>query len=530
VTERRDERFSLRVVGRSAMILTGSTAAVQVLAITRELFVAAKVGISSELDALLIALVLPITLSGVLTTGTGTALVPAYLTARHARGPDAARRFAGLVLVWVGVGGLVLSVALELLAGVAVAITGPGLSPAGHESAVLYLRLLSPLAFVSAVSGILSGVCQAEERFAGIAWSTIAGAVTLFASVILLWGALGLGALAVGNLLGPIVKVGVLLASAARGAVVPRPAFRPSGPELGAFLRHAIPLTASGAILQINVIGDRAIASLLAPGAVSALRYGDVLVRTPVSAISPAWGSALYPALVRSAHSEVESDMGAATGRAIRYVLALFVPIAVLTAAVAPIAVAVAFERGAFGPLDVDRTARVVAAYAPLIVVMMVSPVLVGALNARQRGRVLLAGGLLGVFLNITLDVALGVWLGVAGIALASSVTSTIVLGYFARRLAREEQGLELRSLARTGAIATLASLPPAILAAGLAWGGFVPGGVLPGLVFLGAAGALGLLVYAVLAAWIGLPEARMFLQLVRDRRVRRGNSSRPAR
>lgn len=530
MTERRDEGLSLRAVGRSALILTGSTAAVQVLAIARELFVAAKVGISVELDALLIALVLPITLSGVLTTGTVTALVPAYLAARDARGADAGRRFAGLVLVWVGFGSLALAAALEPFAGVAVAITGPGLSSAGHESAVLYLRLLAPLAFISAVSGVLYGVCQAEERFAGIAWSTIAGAATLLASVVLLWDALGLGALAVGNLLGPIVTVGVLLAFAARGKVVPRLTLRPSGPELGAFLRHAIPLTISGAILQINVIGDRAIASLLAPGAVSALRYGDVLVRTPISAIRAAWGSALYPALVHSAHSGVESGIGAATGRATRYVLAVFVPIAALTAAVAPIAAAVAFERGAFGALDVQRTARVVAAFAPMIVVLMIQSVLVGALNARQRGRVLLAGGMLNVVFNIALDVAFGVWLGVAGVALASSVTVTIVLIFFARRLAREEEGFELRSLARTGAVATLASLPPAILAAALAWGGLVPPGILPGLLFLIAVGALGMLAYAAIAAWVGLAEVRILLHLGRDRLVRRGNPPRPAR
>jgi putative peptidoglycan lipid II flippase len=517
-------------VGRSALILTGSTVVVQVLAIAREVFVAAKAGISSELDAVLIALVLPITLSGVLTQGTVTALVPAYLTARNARGADAARRFAGLVLVWVGLGGLALSVALELLAGVAVAITGPGLSLAGHESAVFYLRLLAPLTFVATVSGIFYGVCQAEERFADIAWSTIAGAATLLASVLLLWDALGLGALVIGNLLGAIVTVGVLLASTVRGAVVPRLALRPSGPEVGAFLRHAIPLTISGAILQINVVADRAIASLLAPGAVSALRYGDVLVRTPISAISPAWGSALYPALVRSANSGVESGFGATTARATRYVLVVFVPIAALTAAVAPIATAVAFERGAFGALDVDRAARMVAAFAPLIVMLMINPVLVGALNARQRGRVLLAGGMLNVVLNIALDVAFGVWLGVAGVALSSSVTVTIVRIFFARRLAQAEQGFRLRSLARTAAVATLASLPPAIFAAALAWSGLVPPGILPGLLFLIVVGTLGLLAYAAIAAWLGLAEARMLMQLVRDRLVHRGNPDRPAR
>jgi len=517
VTGTQHRELSLKAVGRSALILTGSAVVVQVLAIVRELFVAAKAGISGELDALLIALVLPITLSGVLTTGTVTALVPAYLDARDARGGEAALRFAGLVLVWVGLGGLVLTLALEVLAGIAVAITGPGLSAAGHDSAVLYLRLLAPLAVIAAISGILAAVCQAEERFVGIAASTVAGSVVLLAIVVLMWDALGLGAIAVGNLVGPIVTVGVLLLSSMRAAVLPRLVIRPSGPELGAFLRHAVPLTISGAILQINVIADRAVASLLAPGAVSALRYGEVLVRTPIGAIGPAWGTALYPALVRSARSDVESSLGDATGRAIRYVLAVFVPLAVLTAAVAPVAVAVAYERGAFGAADVDRTARVVAAFAPLIIILMVSPILTGALNARQRGRVLLAGGTLGVIFNVALDVALGLWLGVAGVALATSVTSTIVLIFFARRVASAEEGLRLRPLVRCALIALTASLAPALVVMVVVWAGLVPSGFVPNLVCLVVVGALGPLVYAAIAARLGLGEVRILLDLGRS-------------
>jgi peptidoglycan biosynthesis protein MviN/MurJ (putative lipid II flippase) len=73
---------SLASVGRSAAVLTGATAAVQVIAIVRELFLAANIGLSTEFDALLIGVVLPTTLANILTSGPSTALVPAYLEAR----------------------------------------------------------------------------------------------------------------------------------------------------------------------------------------------------------------------------------------------------------------------------------------------------------------------------------------------------------------------------------------------------------------------------------------------------------------
>ena len=128
---RRDEGrgISLASVGRSAVILTGATAAVQVLGIVRELFLAAKVGISTDFDALLIGIVLPATISRVLTSGVSTALVPAYIEARASHGTAGAKRLAGTVLAWVAMAGVVVTVLLEVFAPESVAFHRPGLEP-----------------------------------------------------------------------------------------------------------------------------------------------------------------------------------------------------------------------------------------------------------------------------------------------------------------------------------------------------------------------------------------------------------------
>jgi putative peptidoglycan lipid II flippase len=280
--------LSLEAVGRSAIILTGGTAAVQVLGIIRELYVAARVGVSAELDALLIALVLPNTLAAALTSGIVTALVPAYLDARS-RGPREARRLAGSVLGLSGVAGLALWFCLIAFAQVAIAVAGPGLTSASRDTAVWYLALLAPIGFVLVVSAIFKSICQAEERFLAMSIASLSGSAATVITILALWGLLGLKALAVGYLVGPVVSVVILVATAVLGSFAPLPIPR-WDPSLGPLLRHTAPLTASAAVLQINVIGDRAIASLLGPGAVSALRYADVLVRTPIGAIGPAWG------------------------------------------------------------------------------------------------------------------------------------------------------------------------------------------------------------------------------------------------
>ena len=495
---------------------------VQVLGLVRELFVASQVGLSGQLDALLIALVLPTTLAGLLTSGIQTALVPAYLAARKTVGLDDARRLAGMVLVWVALIGLGLSLLLALFAGVFIAFTGPGLSPVDRQSAIGYLRVLAPLAFVAAVTAIMYAVCQAEGRFRALGLSTILGSVVTLSVMLALWGNLGLGSLAIANVVGPVVALAVLVGASIRGSVAPRPVLRATGMDIRGLLHHAAPLTLGSAILQVNVIADRAIASLIAPGAVSALRYAEVLIRTPISAISPAWASAIYPALVHMAQGPDRASLADITDRMLRFALATFIPITFLTVAVAPVAVSVAYDRGAFTAEDLALTTAVAAAFAPLIVILMTSPVIRLALNARRLGQVLLMGATINVVLNTIFDVVFGLWLGVAGVALSSSLTAGMVAVYFARRLARSDPDFKLRPIVRSAFLASVASAPAAIIVAALAWSGTYPQGTLPGLLTLAVVGTLGLASYVALASWFGLEEPRTVARVVLGRLRRR--------
>ena len=498
-----------------------AAAGAQVIAIVREVFIAAQVGLSSGYDALLVALVVPTTLATVLTAGTVTAMVPAYLEVLEQRGRGDARRLAGAIIVWVGAAGLALWLLLEVIGPVAITVAGPGLDEAARAAAVDYLHVLAPLAFVSSVSSVLYGVCQAEQRFAVIALATLAGAFVNLGITLALWPALGIEAIAFANLFGPLAMGIVLGVAAVRAAIAPRLAIWTTREELVAFARHAAPLTLSSAILQINIVADRAIATLIAPGAVSALRYADVLVRTPIGAVAPAWGGALYPSLVRVAN-ETGGSLGQATSRALRYVLAAFVPIAVLTIAVAPVAVATGYGRGAFTADDVTRTAYAVAAFAPLIVVMMLYPPFTGALNARRRGSILLAGGIMNVILNVSLDIVLGITLGAAGVALSSSLTAIVVLVFFSDRLARSERDFVIAPVGRTLLLAVAASIPVALPIGILSWSRVIPEILIIELLALVAFGALGLLGYLLIAVRLGMDEAQAVTQLVVEWSARR--------
>ncbi|MFN8519716.1 MAG: lipid II flippase MurJ [Chloroflexota bacterium] len=514
--------FSLRTLARSAAVLTGGTAAAQGIAILRELFVASQVGVSSAYDAVLIALIIPTTLAALTTSGLATALIPAYVALQQEQGRPQASRLASMIVTWVSLATILMAVVLVVAAGPLVTLVGPGLSAEAHAQSVNYLVLLSPVVVVLGLTAILNVICQAEGRFGMMAWAAFLGPATAFAFMLLRWDASGLQALVEANVIGPAITVVMLFLGTLRASVRLRPTMVARDLGVRALVRHAAPLTVSSAVLQLTVVADRAIASLIAPGAVSALRYAEVLVRLPIGAIGPAWGNAVYPTLVRATHSAGVDTLGSVTMRLLRLTIIAFLPIAALTIAVAPAAVGVAYGRGAFTSADLMTTAQVVAAFAPLIVLLMVNPVIVDSLNARRRGAVLLAGGIANAVINAVLDVVFGLTIGVAGIALATSCTITIVLFVvLAPNLARSEPEFSLRALARPVARAFVALLPGTLLFGALAWSGMAPTEGLGALAFLALAGVAGLAIYAGLAIRLGLEEPTAFVAAIRSRLAR---------
>ncbi len=447
--------FSLRRIGRAAGLLAIAGVAGQLITVVRELFVADQVGASLGLDAVLVAIAPPIVVAGILSSGVRAALVPAYVETETRLGTPAARNFLGALLTWVVLVGIVASLVLMLLSAGAVTIAGPGLDPVSRAEATNYARIAAPLLLVITVIHVLSGVCQIHNRFMPIAVSSLLGPLVSLGATILLWSSLELGSLPVALLAGESCAALALLGVAARAGMLPRPRLKFASGDVGGFLRHAGPLAVGSAILQMNLLSDRAVASLIGSGSVSALRYGQQLVIQPLGALTVAWSVVMYPAIVRRALGSAD-DLGASLQRALRAAIALATPAAVWMAVASPLVVEFVYRRGAFDSGDVAITTSVVSSFAPMIALGVIQPVLTGAHNARRRAALLGAVAFGNAGLNLVLNVAFGLVLGVGGIALSTSLTVFIMLTFLATRIS--EPGFDLRAIANNALRALLAA------------------------------------------------------------------------
>lgn len=509
--------FSLRSIGHSAALVAVASMFAQFFSLGRELFVASRVGTSQGLDALLVALVLPTLLSGLLSSGVAAAVVPAYVRLETPSGRRAARSFLTSVIAWGLLVAAVFTLTLSAAPGLAVLIAGPGLDGSARETAIGFVPIVAPIVIFGFAASLLSTACQINERFRAIALSVVAGPAVSLIVTVGLWDRLGLQALALAWTANVLTTSVVLCAYALAARLLAKPRLRQDAAEVKRFGRHAAPLTVSALVNNSRFFTDRAVASLLPSGSISSLRYGEALVGVPTQAIAPAWTLALYPVLVRTHQAEATS-FGGSVRVAIRYVLAIFVPLAVATAALAPLLVNVVYARGAFGSAAAASTAAVVAGLAPMILLTMIQAVLVPAHNARRSGVFLLQVGIIAAVSNLVLDVALGVVLGVGGVALSTSLTLAIGVILMALRLARDEPDFRVRELAVVGIRATAASIVPAVPIAIVAWGSGGLGSLVANLGALIVLTLTGAAVYVPLAGRLRLAEPMILVRLALGR------------
>ena len=494
-------------VARSTMLLTATASVGQVFTLIRELFIASQVGASLGLDALLVAAVIPQMVASLLASGTGAAVIPGYLETEQRVGRAAADRLLGAVLTWTLLIGILATILVISVPAIIIAVSGPGLPAEYQGAAAGYLPFLAPMLVLSALGGLLAATFQIHERLGPVALAWAAGPLASVVALVLLWDSLGLTAVAIAMTLQHGVVLAILVVLAARRGWLPRPALTAPRNELVGFGRHAAPLTLSSSVLQLNLLTDRAVASLLGAGAVSALRYAEGIIRLPMNAIGPAWGVAIYPALVRASQDREEQSLGSAASDALRYVTAIFVPLAVATMALAPLIVAVVYVRGEFGAQDASLTAVVLAGFAPLLFLNMVNSVLTGAHNARRRGMFLMWMGISNAILNALFNIGFGLAIGVAGVALSTSATVGIIQAIKARQLGVLDHDFRLRAMAGVVGRATVASVVAAIPVAVVAWTLPTGLGTLPSLALLVALTVAGLVGYLIVSRVIGLRE-----------------------
>jgi putative peptidoglycan lipid II flippase len=414
-------------VARASIVMIAALIASRVLGWLRLSVIGATFGATPQLDAFWAAFRIPDALFNLLVAGAlSSAFIPVFAGYLAKEREKEAWHVASSVMNL-----LILSLtALSVVMWVAAPILVPALvagfkdDPAQLEECIRLTRimLLSPI--FMGLSALVTGMLQSYRQFlaGAIAPLVYNGVQILFA--LFLSPFLGIDALAYGVVAGAAMMFLVQ---------IPELTFRRTQYELAFDLSHAGvreilalagPRTLSLGAVQIVFFVDTYLASSMPEGSLTALNYAFQLMLLPLGVFSIAISAAIFPTLSHYASLGQAAKMRDALQQAIRWILFLTLPTAIVMVVLRRPIVNLLFQYGAFGAEARELTQATFLFYSLGLAGHALVQILARAYYASRDTTTPLALTLVSIGVNVILSVTLAPTMGINGLALANSIAT----------------------------------------------------------------------------------------------------------
>lgn len=496
---------------RAIATVGGFTLVSRVTGFARDILIAAILGAGPVADAFFVAFKLPnffrrLTGEGALTV----AFVPLFAGSLEADGRKAAVAFAAEVQAVLLAVLLAFVLAMEIAMPWAMLVLAPGFAdePERFALAVELTRITFPYLPLISLVALWGGILNSLDKFWAMAAAPIFLNLVLIAALVLAADhaetpghALAWGVAAAG-----VVQALFLAEACRRSGALPPLRLPRLTPEVRRLLKLMLPAALGAGVVQVNLLVDVVLASLLPAGSVSYLYYADRIVQLPLGVVGVAIGTALLPMLARQVRAGNEAEAGATQNRAIEMGLLLTLPAAAAVAVIADPLTAVLFERGRFGTADGDATAAAMAAFAAGLPAFVLIKAFQPGFFARRDTATPVKIAVVGVLANLAFNLVLMPLFAHVGIALATTLAAWLNAGLLAWMLARRghfrpDRRLRDRALRIAAAVA---AMTVAVWAAARLLAPWLTAGTATGAGALAAVVATGLLIYAVAAIMLG--------------------------
>lgn len=510
-------------LARSASIIAFGNIVSRVLGLARETVIAYFYGASGLVSAFQAASTIPTMIFDLLIGGMlSAALVP--VLADYTR-PERRRELGqvvGAVVSVVGLGVAALVVLVELLAEPIARLVAGGFPPELLDVTVTLLRIMTPAVWFLAVSGVVTGVLFALQRFTFPAFAAAIYNLGVIVAALVFHAQLGIYALAVGVLLGSVLQLAMQLPDLWRARV--GVSLRLRHPALRRIWMLYLPILFGLAVSQIQVVIDRRLASGTGEQSLAWMRDATTLIQLPHGLVAVAISLAALPALSRYFAAGDEKSFRATLGRGLRTVLLLIVPATVGLFVLAQPIVELVFQRGAFLPSDTDAVVRALHLYLIGLIPASLDWLLNYTFYARNDTKTPALVGVASVGIYLLFALPLVQRAGYLGLVLADSAKHTghfIIMLILLRRRLGNLGDLRGGSTAWRTFVASVAMTLVLLVVAPILRNA-LPAGFEGNLILVVVAMVLGGGVYLVVVSWLKVEEA----QLILDRfaaRLRRG-------
>lgn len=361
-----------------------------------------------------------------------TSVAPTVLT-RYVKLNEEGQKEKGKQLIqecflFFGIIGIALVAINVILAPAICNIIGISYTDAQKTELVFFLRALCPVMLFTSVAGVAQGYLDAHKRFVPAKLCSFFFSISIIICVILFRYVLGLRSLLYGFIFGYTLHTIFILS-----LVITRTGILWKNPlkdvEFRLTMRKFMPLLVGNSVVDLGHLIDKIVASSLVVGSVSSLYYGQVISNDLVnSVIITSVGTVLLTSLTK----KVALKNG--INEIIIHIQSIMCTMTIITGLLMGLYIVEGkdlirffFQRGSFNADNTSSVTGVAICYSIGFIFMANREVLIKTHYAFQDTFIPMINSVVGVVFNLIASIILSRFMGVAGIALATSLSMVLV-------------------------------------------------------------------------------------------------------
>jgi len=388
----------------------------------REMVIAGYYGTSYITDSYVMAIAVPTILFGGIFGAVATAYIPVYSKVSEDKGDREGNLFTSEIINILLVLSIISSILGIIFSDQIVHIFASGFHGKTAELTSYYIKITLSYVVFSSITGILEANLQYKGLFlpqiiSGYLLSGITIIVVIFSAHTSHYF------LAFGLLIGYFARFIAMLIIARKKEFSYTLSLR-FGNAAKNIMALSVPVFIGSSITQINTFVDKTLASGLPEGSVSALNYGMLLINVILSLTIGILTTIIYPRLSQSNAQGNYERFGGIIGTGVTLITIIATPCTLGAMLYSKQIIQIIYERGAFDQTATQLTSSAFFYYSIGLLFLALSDILIRAYYSLQDMKTPILCSVVGVIINIVLNLILVRYMAHSGLALATSIAS----------------------------------------------------------------------------------------------------------
>lgn len=410
---------------KTAFIILCITLLSKILGFSRELVLSYYYGASQISDAYFVAVAVPAILLEFLGIAIATSYIPVMSKIAYEEGRESAIRYTVNLINHVLIFVLVIFLVSEIMAPFIVKVLAVGFTGELLESTIKFSRIMLLSIFVLGLVNIFAGYLQLEGNYIIPAMIGIPLNIITIASIIIASKTNAI-VLIVGTMLAQFSQIIFMMPWVLKKKLRYRWELDFKDKRIKATILIALPVIIGASVNQINILVDKTIASTIVVGGISALNYASKMNLFIQGVFVISITTVLFPQIAKMSEENNLKGVKDSVLESFGVINFLVIPITIGALIFSKEIVTVLFARGAFNQHALDLTSSALFFYSIGLIGFGYREVLSKAFYSMHDTKVPVLNGTIGVIINIILNFLFSRFMGIGGLALATSISALL--------------------------------------------------------------------------------------------------------